>query len=88
MGIPRLINLFMAVGTHTREQTLKHLAALCQKADRLHQASVNQTTDVGLFCSAISPTPFSHDVSVLDISGMLPLSQFRECQRYLQDTVI
>lgn len=39
----------MAIGTHAREQTLKHLGALCQTADRLHQASVNQTTDVGLF---------------------------------------
>lgn len=36
----------MAIGTHAREQTLKHLGALCQTADRLHQASVNQTTDV------------------------------------------
>lgn len=37
---------------------------------------------------AISLTLFTHDMSVLDISGRLLLSQLRKCQRYLWDTVI
>lgn len=98
MGILWLINLFMAVVTHTREQTQEHLGT--QRADSLHQESWNQKTDVALFFftvgepnkdilqEAISPALFSHDKSVLDISARLPLSQLTKCQRYLWDTVI
>lgn len=70
MGILRLINLFMAVVTYTREQTLKHLGTLGQTADRLHQGTVNQNTDLSVLqwenlMKTVCQTPFHQHYSAM-----------------------